>query len=231
MEIQILQMLEGARAAKGIAVVIDVFRAFSVEAYLFAGGAEKVIPVADENLAYQLKAEHPEYLLIGERGGKMLPGFDAGNSPSQLLEIDVRGKTVVHTTSAGTQGLFGAAGADRIFGGALVNAAATARYIKQSGAECVSLVAMGLAGVSPTEEDDLCAAYIKSYIEGNPISLTEEKIAVLKATSGAKFFDPLQSEVFPTADFEMCVKADIFDFAIELVSDGEALPYMKKIEV
>ena len=231
MEIQILQMLEGARAAKGIAVVIDVFRAFSVEAYLFAGGAQRVIPVADEKLAYQLKAEHPEYLLIGERGGKMLPGFDAGNSPSQLLGIDVRGKTVVHTTSAGTQGLFGAAGADRIFGGALVNAAATAKYIKQSGAECVSLVAMGLAGVSPTEEDDLCAAYIKSYIEGNPISLTEEKIAVLKATSGAKFFDPLQSEVFPTADFKMCVRADIFDFAIELVSDGEALPYMKKIEV
>ena len=231
MEIRILQMLEGAKKAEGIAVVIDVFRAFSVEAYLFAGGAKKVIPVADENLAYRLKEEHPEYLLVGERGGKMLPGFDAGNSPSQLLEIDVRGKTVVHTTSAGTQGLFGAAGADRIFGGALVNAAATAKYIKQSGAECVSLVAMGLAGISPTEEDDLCAAYIKSCIEGNPIPLTEEAIAVLKATSGAKFFDPAQSEVFPTADFEMCVKADIFDFAMELVSDGEALPYMKRIEV
>ena len=224
-------MLEGAKKAKGIAVVIDVFRAFSVEAYLFAGGAERVIPVADEKLAYRLKAEHPEYLLIGERGGKMLPGFDAGNSPSQLLEIDVRGKTVVHTTSAGTQGLFGAADADRIFGGALVNAAATAKYIKQSGAECVSLVAMGLAGISPTEEDDLCAAYIQSVIEGNPMPPTEESIAVLKATSGAKFFDPAQSEVFPTADFEMCVKADLFDFAMELVSDGEALPYMKKIEV
>ena len=56
-------MLEGAKKAKGIAVVIDVFRAFSVEAYLFAGGAQKVIPVADENLAYQLKAEHPECAL------------------------------------------------------------------------------------------------------------------------------------------------------------------------
>ena len=231
MEIQILQMLKGAMAAKGIAVVIDVFRAFSVEAYLFAGGAEKVIPVADEKLAYRLKAEHPEYLLIGERGGKMLPGFDAGNSPSQLLEIDVRGKTAVHTTSAGTQGLFGAKNAGRIFGGALVNAAATAKYVKKIGAECVSLVAMGLAGTSPTEEDDLCAAYMKSCIEENPMPPTEENIAVLKATSGAKFFDPMQSEVFPTADFEMCVKADIFDFAMELISDGAGLPYMKKIEV
>lgn len=231
MEIRILQMLEGAKKAKGVAVVIDVFRAFSVEAYLFARGAERVIPVADEKLAYRLKAEHPEYLLVGERGGKMLPGFDAGNSPSQLLGIDVRGKTVVHTTSAGTQGIAGAMHADKILGGSLVNAAATAKYIKKIGAECVSLIAMGISGTSPTEEDDLCAAYIKSCIEENPMPVTEDAVAVLKATSGAKFFDPEQSEVFPTADFEMCVKADIFDFAMELVRDGQALPYMRKIEV
>jgi hypothetical protein len=68
-------------------------------------------------------------------------------------------------------------------------------------------------------------------MEGNPIALTEEKIAVLKATSGAKFFDPKQSEVFPTADFEMCTKTDIFDFAMELISDGTELPYMKKVKI
>lgn len=223
-------MLEGARAAKGLAVVIDVFRAFSVEAYLLARGAKKVIPVADEALAYRLKAENPDFLLVGERGGKMLPGFDAGNSPSQLNGIDVQGKTVVHTTSAGTQGLEGARNADRIFGGALVNAAATAEYLKRSGAECISLVAMGLAGISPTEEDDLCAAYIKSLIEENPISLADAP-ALLKRTSGAKFFDPKKSEIFPEEDFHMCVKADIFDFVMELVREDGALPYIKKITV
>ena len=41
MEIQILQMLKGAMAAKGIAVVIDVFRVFSVEAYLFTGAQKR----------------------------------------------------------------------------------------------------------------------------------------------------------------------------------------------
>lgn len=230
MEIRLLQMLEGARAAKGLAVVIDVFRAFSVEAYLLARGAKKVIPVADEALAYRLKAENPDFLLVGERGGKMLPGFDAGNSPSQLKGIDVQGKTVVHTTSAGTQGLEGARNADRIFGGALVNAAATAEYLKRCDAECVSLVAMGLAGIAPTEEDDLCAAYIKSLIEGTPISLADAP-EFLKRTSGAKFFDPKKSEIFPEEDFHMCVKADIFDFVMELVREDGALPYIKKITV
>ena len=230
MEIKILRLLEGAKAAKGLAVVIDVFRAFSVEAYLLARGAARVIPVADAALAYRLKEKDPDILLIGERGGKMLPGFDAGNSPSQLKALSVEGKTVVHTTSAGTQGLEGAKGADRILGGALVNAAATAKYIKSSGAECVSLVAMGLAGVTPTEEDDLCAAYIKSCIEGAPIA-TDESIAALKYTSGKKFFDPENREVFPEEDFYMCIKTDIFDFVMELVTETDGIPYMRKVEV
>ena len=93
-----------------------------------------------------------------------------------------------------------------------------------------SLVAMGLAGKEPTEEDDLCAAYIKSRIEGSPISLDGARELFMR-TSGAKFFDPAQSEVFPTEDFEMCVKADIFDFVMELVCEGDSLPYMRKAEV
>jgi 2-phosphosulfolactate phosphatase len=230
MQIRVLKMLEGAREADGLTVVIDVFRAFSVEAYLLAGGAERVIPVGDAALAYRLKEENPDYLLVGERGGRMMEGFDAGNSPSQLKNLDVRGKTVVHTTSAGTQGIASAVGAERILGGALVNAAATAEYIKRSGASRVSLVAMGLAGISPTEEDDLCAEYIKSILEGAPLSLDGAE-ALLKRTSGAKFFDPKNSEVFPEEDFHMCLRADAFDFAMELTSEEGGLPYMRKVEI
>ena len=37
---------------------IAVFRAFSVEAYLFERGAERIIPVGDKELAYKLKKEN-----------------------------------------------------------------------------------------------------------------------------------------------------------------------------
>ena len=47
MEIQILQLLEGAKAAKGLTVIIDVFRAFTVEAYMAKNNAAKIIPVKD----------------------------------------------------------------------------------------------------------------------------------------------------------------------------------------
>jgi 2-phosphosulfolactate phosphatase len=225
MNVRILQLIEGAKMARGLTVIIDVFRAFSLEAYLFASGAEKIIPVGDESLARRLKAENPEFILAGERNGKILPGFDTGNAPSELWRLDIKGKTVVHTTSAGTQGIASAENAEEILGASLVNAKATAEYIKRSGAEEVSLVCMGWAAQYPTEEDTLCAEYIKSIIEGEPFDI-RSGVESLKYTSGAKFFDPNQNDVFPKEDFFMCTDVDKFDFVLKLENG-----YMKRKEL
>ena len=229
MNVEILHMIDGAKKAKGIAVIIDVFRAFSVEAYFLANGAEKIIPVGDCNLAYKYKKENPNMILAGERKGKILPGFDVGNSPSELIKLDVNGKTVIHTTSAGTQGIANAVNADEILGGSLVNAMATANYIKKSGATDVSLVCMGLEAVLETEEDTLCARYIKSLIEEEPFDVISE-IKNLRYTSGAKFFDPAQKDVFPEADFHMCIELNKFDFVMKLSEGINGIKYMKKYE-
>lgn len=229
MNIRILQLLEGAQKATGLTVIIDVFRAFSVEAYLMHCGVEKIIPVADIKLAYAYKEQNSSVLLVGERGGKICEGFDYGNSPSQLEGADLKGKTVVHTTSAGTQGLFGAKYAEEILGASLLNAKATAKYIAKSGYTDVSLVCMGLAGKENTEEDLLCAEYIKAMLENKSYPL-EEKIKDLQFTSGAKFFDPAQQEVFPEKDFHICTQADRFDFVLKLVKTGQDIPHITKGE-
>ena len=195
MKVNIYQMIEGAKAARGLTVIIDVFRAFTVEAYLLEKGASGVIPIGDEKEAYRLKEENPDMILAGERHGAILPGFDIGNSPAQVLKTEVFGKTVIHTTSAGTQGIANATEADEILGGSLVNARATAEYIKKSGAEEVSLVCMGLEAISETEEDTLCARYIKSMLLGEEFDI-EKDVESLKYTSGAKFFDPEQQSGF-----------------------------------
>lgn len=230
MNVQILQLIEGARAARGLTVIIDVFRAFSLEAYLFASGAEKIYPVGDEALSRRLKSENPDFILAGEREGRILPGFDTGNAPSELDKINVKGKTVVHTTSAGTQGIANAINANEILGCSLVNARATAEYIERSGAENVSLVCMGWMAQYPTEEDTLCALYIKSLLEGTPFDI-ESGVESLKHTSGAKFFDSEQNDVFPREDFFMCTDVDKFDFVMKLVKNETEIPYMIKREV
>lgn len=228
MDVKILQLIDGAKKATGITVVIDVFRAFSMEAYMMHKGAERIIPVGDCDYAYRLKEENPEVLLAGERHGKILPGFDVGNSPWELSKLDVEGKTIVHTTSAGTQGIANATGAKEILGASLVNAKATAEYIKSSGEKDVSLVCMGLEAKEPTDEDTLCAEYIKSLLLGDAIDI-KSRIEGLKYTSGAKFFDKEQNDVFPEMDFYMCTELDEFDFVLKLKKDETGIAYIEKI--
>ena len=230
MKIKILHMVDGAKKATGTTVVIDVFRAFSVEAYCLFMGAEKIIPVGDVKLAYEFKEKNPDYILAGERHGKILPGFDCGNSPSEIVKLDLKGKTVIHTTSAGTQGIVNADGADEIIGGSLLCAKAIANYIKKTDKKDISLVCMGLEAVSQTEEDNLCANYIKSLLLECETDLQSE-IENLKTTSGAKFFDKAQNEVFPEEDFHMCVEYDKFDFIVKLEKGEDGISYMRKYNV
>ena len=214
MNIRILQLVEGARQARGLTVIIDVFRAFTVEAWLSHNHAAGIIPVGDVQTALDYRSAHPGTLLCGERGGRKIDGFDFGNSPSVIEHAALSGKTVVHTTSAGTQGIANANGADEIIGGSLVNAAAIARYIRKQKPDEVSLVCMGLAGVEETEEDTLCARYIRSLLQNEPIADMNAEIDILKCTSGAKFFDPAQQDVFPERDFHLSTQVDRFDFVL-----------------
>lgn len=226
MNIRILQLIDGAKAAKGLTVIIDVFRAMTVEAYVIQNGAADLIPMGDINAAYAYRDAHPGTILMGERGGAKCPGFDFGNSPSQVKDIDFTGKTVVHTTSAGTQGVANARNASEMLTGSLVNAKAIAEYIKTSGATDISLVCMGLAGVESTREDTLCAEYIKALLEGSTIDLTAG-IEECKQTSGAKFFDP-NNPIFPEEDFWLSVEADKFDFVLHIEQGEDGLMHTVK---
>ena len=213
MNIRILELIEGAKRARGLTVIIDVFRAMTVEAYVIANGAADLIPMGSLDEAYAYREAHPGTILIGERDGRKCPGFDFGNSPSAVKDYDFTGKTVVHTTSAGTQGIANAQRADEIITGSMVNAKAIAEYIKASGAQDVSLVCMGLAGMEPTAEDTLCAQYIKSLVEGTCFDLNAGE-ETCKRTSGAKFFDPKQQDVFPEEDFYLSLQTNKFDFVL-----------------
>lgn len=230
MNISILQCLEGAKKAKGIAVIIDVFRAFTLEPYLFNRNASRVYAVGDKEIAYKKKEEDKSVILIGERHGITLPGFDYGNSPSKIDSVDFTGKIIYHTTSAGTQGIANSSNADEVITGSFSNAKAIAKYINDQQFDEVSLVCMGLDAIKETEEDTLCALYIKSLLEHNEIDISDA-LDDLKNTSGKKFFDPAKNHIFPRLDFDYCVKPNVFDFVIKANKVENEVYLMEKIEV
>jgi len=229
MDIQILQLLEGARDARGLTVIIDVFRAFSTACYAYGKDAAKIIPVGNIEKAYQLKKENPEFILMGEREEKKPTGFDFGNSPSLLSSANLSGKTIVHTTSSGTQGIEAALRADEVITGSFVNASAIVQYIRNQNPETVSLVCMGYACEYPTDEDTLCAEYIKNELLGLDNDFARMK-KIIRRGSGKRFFEPGNQEWAPGNDFELCLQKDIFDFILKVKNDG-SINYLQKVRV
>jgi 2-phosphosulfolactate phosphatase len=230
MKIRHLEFTTGAEKATGIAVIIDVFRAFSTACYLYDRGAEKIFVTGDVERAFTFRDEHPRALLVGERNEKKVECFDHGNSPSSVRSNDLHGREVVLTTSAGTQGLVRARNADRVLAASFVNAPATAAFLEREDPPVVSLVAMGYNAVTPADEDRLCADYIHALLEHKKPDFTAMERQIRQGT-GARFFDPdnLNS---PEEDYPLCLMPGRFPYVLEaLPAEENGLLFLKKIIV
>lgn len=214
MKVEILEFVEGALKAKGVAVIIDVFRAFSVACYAIDAGASKLIATGGVDDAFRLKKKYINSVLVGEREEKKIDGFDFGNSPTEIIKTDLNGKTVIHTTTAGTNGLFNALNADVIITGSFVNAGAIVRYIKAINPGHVSLVAMGYRATVSAEEDLLCAGLIADGLT-NKNKNYGKRISDLRHSSGKRFFNPDNLDFSPPTDFFLCTMTDKFNFVLK----------------
>jgi 2-phosphosulfolactate phosphatase len=168
-----------AAAKSSVAVVIDALRASVTITSALVVGAVKVIPVLTvaEARAY---LDREGYLVAGERGGVQIEGFHFGNSPTELWRqaAEVRGKTLVLTTSSGTRCVEAARGGTAqcpepcpelrrravegaVLAGALPNATALAQaafdLARERGRD-IALIAAGVNGQATVE--DLFAAQV-----------------------------------------------------------------------
>ncbi|QJB54905.1 2-phosphosulfolactate phosphatase [Pseudodesulfovibrio sp. zrk46] len=229
MIVNVLECLEGARRARGLVVVIDVFRAFSVACYAVENGVTDYLAVGEVEQARKLAAENGG-VLIGERDCIKVDGFDHGNSPTEIENVDFTGKPMVHTTSAGTQGLVGATQAEEIITGSFVNAQAIVEYIRQKNPEMVTLVAMGTGGTMRAQEDMMCAMYIKNELEDYPNSFETLKKFLAGVDSAEKFFDE-SKDFAPERDFELCLDLDRFDFVLKATPREDGAVRLEKVTV
>ena len=206
-----------------------MFRACSLVAHALAAGAARVIPVEQVEAARALKAEHPDWLLVGERHARRLPGFDCGNSPADVLATgSLAGRTLIHTTHAGTQGLAAAArSAEAVLTGAFVNAEATVRRVQALGAREVSIVAMGHEARERCTEDDLCRELLLARLQQRPFDLASIGPALRVAPAAVKFFDPA-ADWAPEADFALCSAVDVVDFAVQLRRQPEGFDALER---
>jgi 2-phosphosulfolactate phosphatase len=213
-----MSLLSGARQAEGISVVIDVLRAFTCAAYMANLGADKILLVAEPDKVLQLKRENG-YLAVGEVDGIPVPGFDLGNSPTQIQaagQAFFKGRTVALRTSAGVTGAVAAAHrSDLVLLGSYVTARAIARYIKNLSPQprVVSLVAMGSAGLETTPEDERCADYLEQLLTGRPYDHAIALREIVEHEATQKFLRNDQGH-YPPADPIYCLQRDLFDLVL-----------------
>ena len=113
------------------------------------------MPVTEITLAWELKEKHPEFLLGGERNSEKIDGFDFGNSPLEYNKSKVVKKTIILTTSNGTNALKKAEKADNVFVASFANCNAIARKLDDFHSN-IAIVCAGTLG-TPSLEDTLAA--------------------------------------------------------------------------
>lgn len=221
MNINIYYGIEGAKQAHGLVVIIDIFRAATVEAYLLGKGAKYILPVSTKEEAFNYKLQNPNYILVGEMNGLKIEGFDIGNSPLEINSQNIMDKIAVHRSSQGTQGLINALNASEIIFGSFVIHSAVKNYIFKKNPEYISLVAMDGEG----SEDYEYAYYLKNELLGKKTNIdTIIKRIVPKAS---RFLDPDMPE-FPREDFDLCLKLDKFSFICSVKKENNIFKTVKK---
>jgi 2-phosphosulfolactate phosphatase len=162
-----IRRFENIDLSETTAVVFDVLRATSTMITGLEHGVERFVPVETVEAARALKIQDPSLLLAGERGGLPLEGFDLGNSPAEFKEI--RGKSVVLTTTNGTVALHRVRRARRVYVGALLNLDALAQVLDSEGASGVLVVCSG-TGEDFALEDALAAGGLVDRLSHNSLS-------------------------------------------------------------
>ena len=228
MEIRVSSLLQGAKESSGISVVIDVLRCFTTETIAFQRGAEKIILVAEIEKAMDLKRKGLGTLLMGEVAGKRPEGFDYGNSPVDILDVDFEGKTIIQSTRAGTVGVVNAGNSEVIYGGSLVAASATVEAIKAHDPKLVNLIAMGLEGRVRADEDEQCALFLKNLLQGRQPDVDSLKNLILVGEEAQKYGNDLTPH-WPKEDLDIALDVDSHDFAIRIQKEEGYMVSRKEI--
>lgn len=150
--------------------MIDILRATTTMCAALSHGARAIIPVASTEEALRLAQTigSDDVLLAGEKDCLRIPGFQLGNSPLEMTEVAVRGKTIILTTTNGTRALLACQGASSVYPTAAVNltiAAEKAREILE-GAQPIIVACSGRGGAFSLD-DAYCAGRLIAKVLGD----------------------------------------------------------------
>lgn len=206
--------IAGAQEARGVVVVIDVLRSFTVSAYALAGGARECRLVRTIGEARALAAKTPGAVISAEQEALPVEGIPISNSPTQIRRLELTDRVLIQRSTAGTQ-VAAAVRSDVIFAASLVVARATVQACLLRKPEVLTFVAS-----ADHPEDHACAHYMEAVATGAHADLDR----LLEPLRRSERYQRLRSGAwpgFPPTDLDLSLQADVFDFAMPVTrADG-----------
>jgi 2-phosphosulfolactate phosphatase len=199
--------IAGAQQARGIVVVIDVLRSFTVSAYALAGGARECRLVRTIAEARDLAATTPGSVICAEEDALPVEGIPISNSPTQIRRLDLKDRVLIQRSTAGTQ-VAAAVQSDDIFAASLVVARATVQACLLRNPEILTFVAS-----ADHPEDHACARYMEAIAIGESADL-DQLLEPLRRTDRYQRLRRGAWPGFPPTDLDLSLQADVFDFAM-----------------
>ena len=200
------------------AVIVDVLRMTTTSSLLFSKGLEDLFVVAEVEEARRL-AEQTGALLLGERGGEKLDGFDGGNSPLEYTR-SLRGRSAVLCTSNGSRAVQMTREVEHVFLGAIVNAQAVARKVLEVAKKNIILICAGTGGQISLDDVLGAACIVREMLELSKLDLTDAcKVALSCLERHPDLFSGLQNAYHSTVlkrlgyedDIAFAAKLDLLD--------------------
>jgi 2-phosphosulfolactate phosphatase len=205
--------LQNQPDAHDTVVVIDVLRSFTTAAVALHRGASAIYPVDGVAAATALLGRVRSPVSVGAvGGGDPVPGFDFGNSPSQMMAAELAGASV--------RGLQRFRRARQLYAASLVCARATAEAILAAGAEEVCFVITGEWVDRDGDEDIACADYIEALLRGDPAAPEDFARRVRESDFGRRFAAG-NAPSLPPADLDLACLCDLFGFAMPVRREGD----------
>ncbi len=189
-------------------VLVDVFRSTSTMPIILTRGAERIIPTSSVSEARELKRKNPEFLVVGERYGMKVPGFDMNNSPSDAMKAHLEGKTVIFTSTNGTKVLKKIYLTCKVYVSSFVNFTST--YNKIRDLDRVDIIVSNRPD-GPADEDYIYAGFLRDWLVGRnpPFEDAADKIRNSKGSTRLKLMGA-KKDIEASLEMDYCKKAIIF---------------------
>lgn len=162
-----------------LVVVIDVLRATSAICTALENGVDRIKPVASVTEAQSWQAKG--FIGAAERNGEIVEGFDLGNSPIAYIDraTELKGKTVVLTTTNGTKAIDIASEKNRVVIGALNNLNALCDWLVQQD-ENILILGSGWKDKFNLEDTICAGAIADQLIESGRFKADEDSTVAAK---------------------------------------------------